>query len=449
MVSLIVAYDKNKGIGKNGKLPWKCKEELKLFRQKTLNSTIIVGRKTAEKLPVLANRDVLIVSKTLPNNVNVFRTLESAIAFSEITGKQCFIAGGKELYNYAIKNNLVKTIHLSIIKNTYDSDTFFDSDLSNFVATFYYDYGSFEHYVLEKIDYKHDEYQYLNLISEILNTGVRRETRNGVTLSLFGKNMCFDLRNGFPLLTTKKMFIRGIIEELLFFINGETDTTKLEEKGVNIWKGNTSEEFITKLNLPYAKGVMGPMYGYQWRYYNKKYTVDENGKPNYESNEANNTYIDQLNEVIELIKTDPTSRRILLTDFNPLQAKEGVLYPCHSIIIQFYVDNEYLDMFCYNRSQDTFLGTPFNIASSALLLIIISSITKLKPRYLKMGLGDVHIYENHIEAVKTQIERYPFKFPLVGIPEINTLEDIKNITASDFKVYFYNSLPGIKAEMVA
>lgn len=448
MVSLIVAYDKNKGIGKNGKMPWYCKEELQLFKQKTLNSTIIVGRKTAENLPTLSQREVLIVSNTLSNNINIFRTIESAISFTQTTGKQCFIAGGRQVYKYALDNKLVKTIHLSIMKDSYDCDTFFNLDLSNFIVTSYYDYAQFEHYILEYNENKHDEYQYLNLLSDILKNGEYRNTRNGNTLSLFGKNLSFDLRNGFPLLTTKKMFIRGIIEELLFFIRGETDSTLLEEKGVNIWKGNTSAEFINNLGLQYSKGVMGPMYGYQWRFYGKEYKIDENGKPD-KNNNTNSKYIDQLQEVINLIKTDPTSRRILLTDFNPLQAKEGVLYPCHSIIIQFYVNNEYLDMFCYNRSQDTFLGTPFNIASSALLLIIIASITKLKPRYLKMGLGDVHIYENHINAVKTQIDRFPFVFPLITIPEINSLEDVEKLNASDFEIVGYKSHSTIKAEMVA
>ena len=241
------------------------------------------------------------------------------------------------------------------------------------------------------------------------------------------------------------MFLRGIIEEFLFFLRGDTDSTYLSNKKVKIWEGNTSKEFIEKCGLKYAEGVMGPMYGYQWRKFNAPYKIDDEGKP-VDNDEKG---VDQLQQVIELIKNDPHSRRILMTTYNPEQAMEGVLFPCHSITIQFYVDGKYLDMFCYNRSQDVFLGTPFNIASSSLLLLVVAKLTNKIARNFIMSMGDTHIYTSHIECVHTQIKRLPHKFPNITIPEINSIDDINNIKAADFILTNYNSNTAIKAKMIA
>jgi thymidylate synthase len=304
-----------------------------------------------------------------------------------------------------------------------------------------------------------DEVQYLNLLREIQSTGVLKKGRNGYTKSLFGKHLKFDVSERFPLLTTKKMFFRGIVEELLFFIRGETDSKKLEEKGINIWKGNTERGFLDAIGMKERKeGIMGPLYGYQWRHFNAEYD-GTTGTPTHATHALSVGAcaqgvggLDQLANVIHLIKTQPESRRILLTDFNPLQASQGVLYPCHSIIIQFYVDetSSSLDMFCYNRSQDVFLGTPFNIASSALFLILIAKITGLCPRFLHMSLGDTHIYSQHEEPVSLQLSRQPYVFPVLNITkEIKNLEDVEKLTFQDFKLEEYQSHPSIKAEMVA
>lgn len=290
------------------------------------------------------------------------------------------------------------------------------------------------------------ERQYLHIMEDILKNGEKRTGRNGGTLSTFGQHMKFDLRNGFPLLTTKKMFFRGIVEELLFFLRGETDSSKLEEKGIKIWTGNTTAEFLKSRGLDYAPGVMGPMYGSQWRNFGGKYNIDGKGRPIQGETDG----IDQLANVIELIRTDPTSRRILMTDYNPKQAEEGVLYPCHSIVLQFYVQDGFLDMFCYNRSQDFFLGTPFNIASSSLLQIIIARVTGLMPRYFNLSMGDAHLYDSHIDAVKEQLPRFPYKFPEVRITkEISSVNDIEKLEYKDFALLGYISHPSIKAEMVA
>jgi thymidylate synthase len=285
------------------------------------------------------------------------------------------------------------------------------------------------------------EYQYLKLLSD-LNSSMERTGRNGLTKSIFAPQILkFNLLNGYPLLTTKKMFFRGIVEELLFFIRGDTNSKILEFNNINIWKQNTSRHFLDSLNMHNRKeGMMGPMYGFQWRHFNGTY--DEiTGK--------GIGGVDQLQNLITSIKTDPHSRRHLLTDYNPEMANQGVLYPCHSISIQFYVQDEFLDLICFNRSSDVFLGLSFNIASTSLLLIIIAKITGLVPRYVNISLGDAHIYEQHITHIEKQTNRRPFEFPKIEIKkEITTLNDAENLSFEDFELKNYRHYPAIIANMI-
>jgi dihydrofolate reductase/thymidylate synthase len=467
MFDIIIACQKNGGIGYLLQLPWSGnKDELSLFKNKTLNSILIMGRKTVETLPYLKNRIIYCLSKQHPlvpnkpynvqkyteltinklgkNNIIFSSNLNNILTNCQIKypNKSIYIAGGSQIYNYIFTNYLylINKIHISIMNSSNICDSFFDLNLiSDWKNEIVYHYDSFTHYV--KIKSNTDEIQYLNLLKIILNSN-NRIGRNGNVLSSFNHNLKFDLRNGFPLLTTKKMFFRGIFEELLFFIKGQTNSKILEEKKINIWKPNTSRQFLDNLNMTHRPdGIMGPLYGAQWRHFNGNY--------NEISGESTNG-IDQLQNVINLIQNDPTSRRILLTDYNPSQAHLGVLYPCHSLILQFYVDNNFLDVFCYNRSSDIFLGLPFNIASSSLLLIFIAKITKLIPRYLYLTLGDTHIYYDHINAVKTQLERKPYNFPILNITKnINNLSDIENLLYSDILLSNYNFHPSIIANMIA
>ena len=446
MVEIIVAMNEKGGIGFENRLPWKCKKELEIFKQKTLGKTIVVGRKTAEFLPKLLDREVICLSRN--NNLNTLLwnnnvLVKNSLDDIDFSLGNVIIAGGESIYEYAFTRPLfVNRVHMSIIKGEHLVDTSFKMEwLKNFIITEKIEFDEFTHYVLNRTS--DGEQQYLDLLKNILLTGEKRFSRNAETISLFKNDMKFDLRNGFPLLTTKKMFLRGIIEEFLFFLRGDTDSTLLSEKGIRIWEKNTSEEFISSLGLPYAKGVMGPMYGYQWRFYNAEYALT-NGRPL-----INKEGIDQLADVVHLIKNDPTSRRILMTTYNPEQANLGVLYPCHSITIQFYVQNEFLDMFCYNRSQDFFLGVPFNIASSSLLLMIVAKLTNKIPRFFYITMGDSHIYSEHISQVEMQIKRIPFAFPTLQIPDIKDLKEIDSLTAKDFILSDYNFHPQIHAEMIA
>jgi thymidylate synthase len=304
---------------------------------------------------------------------------------------------------------------------------------------------------------KHEEQQYLDILRDLLEKGDERITRNGKVLSLFG-NRCltFDLQKGFPLLTTKKMFFRGIVEELLFFIRGQTNTKILEEKGVSIWKGNTSREFLDGVGLyDYPEGDMGPMYGYIWRHF---------GKPYKSGNDGESKGIDQLQYVLDTIVNDPFSRRILMTTFNPAQVHQGCLYPCHSIVVQFYVrqmDNVfYLSQQTYIRSNDIFLGNPYNIASSALLshLICHHLNGKINPSdpngrvykvdQLHVVLGDYHLYEPHYEVARQQLQRTPHPFPQLQF-KVPPRENIEDYTYEDLVLIHYCSEGLLKAPMVA
>ena len=451
MYELIVAVDQNYGIGYDNKLPWSCKEELQIFKNKTMNNAIIVGSTTFKYLPFLKDRDIFVLSNNRPvyNDTKNHYTITHDISnVKSFTDKTIFIAGGGKVYKHALSNpKYVSTIHMSVMKKEYQCDTWFDKSLlDDFVVVEEQDYEEFKHYVLKRTE--NGERQYLNLLKNIIENGIEREGRNGNTRSIFTEHFKFDLRKGFPLLSTKKMFLRGIIEEFLFFIRGETDSNVLTQKKVRIWEGNTTKEFIKNRGLDYAEGIMGPMYGYQWRKFGQEYITDEDGYPIDNHPSIKQKGIDQLANVINLIKNDPHSRRILMTSYNPKQAEEGVLYPCHSITIQFYVDEDYLDMFCFNRSQDTFLGVPYNIASSSLLLLLVAQLTNKTPRFFNMTMGDTHLYEDHISCAQEQIQRIPYSFPNIKIRSITDISEIDSLTEDDFTVENYISYKTIKAKMI-
>lgn len=285
------------------------------------------------------------------------------------------------------------------------------------------------------------EYAYLTALQKVLSEGVSRQTRNSKTLSLFGVKLDFDISLKFPLMTTKKMYWTGILHELLWFISGNTNSKFLEEKRVRIWKGNSTREYLDSIGLEhYPEGDCGPIYGFQWRHFNAPYTGTDS---NYEGQG-----IDQLKNVINLLRTDPTSRRIFMTSWNPCQLSEMALPPCH-VSYQFYVrtvhSKRYLDCIMYQRSGDMFLGVPFNIASTATLVYIIGSITNLSPGKISILIGDAHIYEDHIEQVKEQIQRRPYVFPTLTF---NTaITDIDDLKYYYFKIENYIHYPRIPAKM--
>ena len=467
MINLILAITKQGGIGYRGTIPWHIPEDLKLFRETTMGSILIVGRKTMESLPKLDGRQLICVTRDKSIDVSKFKnkcfvsnTIQDAVGVANMLRKRnkIFVIGGVEIYNYFLENKKsINRIYISILKEeesvSYKCDTFVNFNFQDWVVRSVNEFESFNHYILHPkelfmvtldsiVDINLGEQQYLKILREVYDNGYVNKGRNGETKSQFVKTLEFNLTEGFPLLTTKKMFFRGIVEELLFFIRGQTDTKILEEKKINIWRANTNREFLDSIGLnSYEEGQMGPMYGSQWRNFGAP--VNKNGS-------TESLGVDQLKDVIIKLRNDKNSRRILLTTYNPSQTNLGVLPPCHSIVIQFYVEGDYLDAFCYNRSSDLFLGLPFNIASTALFIILIGKITNLQPRHFTLTLGNSHIYREHYDSVLKQIERIPYKFPNVNIKkEIKTLEDIEKLEYVDFGLNMYNHHPAIKTKMIA
>ena len=260
--------------------------------------------------------------------------------------------------------------------------------------------------------------QYLDLCRHILENGVQKKDRTGTgTISIFGYQMRFDLSEGFPLLTTKKLHLKSIIYELLWFLKGDTNIRYLNENGVTIWDEWADEN-----------GDLGPIYGYQWR--------------SWPDGKGGN--IDQIARVVEQIKNNPDSRRLIVSAWNVADIDEMALPPCHCLF-QFYVSDGKLSCQLYQRSGDVFLGVPFNIASYSLLTMMIAQVTGLKPGEFIHTFGDAHIYLNHIEQVKTQIQREPRKLPILKIKR--EVADIDDFTFEDFEIIGYDPHPHIKGEV--
>lgn len=293
-----------------------------------------------------------------------------------------------------------------------------------------------------------EEENYLNLLKAILERGSKREDRTGVgTLSIFGTRLRFSLEDGnIPMLTTKKMFTKGVIEELLFFIRGETDTKKLEEKGVNIWKGNTSREFLDKRGLTHLKeGSLGKGYGFQWRKFGEDKADPATTPMRWSFQDVEG--VDQLKQLVDGLKNDPYGRRHIVTAWNPQQLDEMALPPCH-MTFQCYVDDGKLSLQWYQRSVDAALGLPFNILSYGILTHILAKATGLKPGELIFVGGDTHIYLNHVEAIKEQIYRAPFQFPTMNIrKDISSVEGMEALSFEDFEFAGYESHSAIKMQM--
>jgi len=257
---------------------------------------------------------------------------------------------------------------------------------------------------------------YHDLLNHILQKGAQKHDRTGTgTISVFGYQMRFDLSEGFPLVTTKKVHLKSIIHELLWFLKGETNIAYLKENGVSIWDEWADE-----------KGELGPVYGKQWRSWEG----------------ADGQVIDQVSWLVKEIKKNPDSRRLIISGWNVADLPKMALMPCHTLF-QFYVANGKLSCQLYQRSADVFLGVPFNIASYALLTLMIAQVCGLEPGDFVHSFGDVHLYNNHIDQAKLQLSRQPFPLPVMKInPEVN---DIFGFSFEDFELQNYQCHPGIKA----
>ena len=288
--------------------------------------------------------------------------------------------------------------------------------------------------------------QYLELCEKVLYKGKTKNDRTGTgTISYFGAQMRFDLNNGFPLLTTKKVHLKSVIYELLWFIKGDTNIKYLVDHNVRIWnewpyekfkksedfKGETIDEFVAKIkeDETFAKkhGDLGPVYGKQWRNFG-----------------INEYHVDQLKSVIDEIKKNPYSRRLIVCAWNPLEVDQMALPPCHSLF-QFYVNDGKLSCMLYQRSADLFLGVPFNIASYALLTMMVAKVCHLQLGEFVHTLGDVHIYNNHLEQIHKQLTRIPRPLPKMKINR--ETENIEDFIYEDFELIDYNPYKGIKGKV--
>jgi thymidylate synthase len=293
-----------------------------------------------------------------------------------------------------------------------------------------------------------EEQGYLQLLSKVLNEGETRNGRNGKTISLFGERLQFNLKTGFPLLTTKKVFFRGIAEELFWFLRGSTNANELIEKNVHIWDGNTSREFLDSVGLYHLMpGYLGAGYGHCWRSYGADYP----------SLPGTNGGIDQIRFILEELSTNPHGRRALLNAWNPCQLTKTALPPCH-FAYQFYINEKGLSCQCNCRSQDLCAGTPFNIASTALLTHLIAHVLYLNVDRIILVIGDVHIYEEHVDNVHEQIDRITNRKPYILIlrnapPKEASIDEklkwLETLKFDDLLLENYIYHPHIKYKMIA
>jgi len=441
--SVIVCTDNQGGIGKENRIPWRHVEDLAFFKKMTIGSVVIMGRRTWESLRgPLIDRVNIVVSKNLIAGVLVVSCLLEGVrkASQLYPNQRIFVIGGAQLYAEALLSPYCRHLYWTKLEGCYNCDVKIDltriADHYKLNHTEPWDQATINHYIQRPND---EEYQYFKIIQEILSNNDRRQDRTNIgTLSSFGKSMRFDLNQSFPLLTTKRMFWRGIVAELLWFLSGSTNANILSEQGVNFWKDNTSRKFLDSRGLTdLPVGDLGKGYGFQWRHWGAEYKTMHD---NYEGQG-----VDQLAEVIRLIRNDPTNRRILISAWNPKDLKETALPPCH-IMCQFYVTSDgRLSSQMYQRSGDMGLGVPFNIASYALLTCILAHVCDLKPGEFTHVIGDAHVYTTHNDALLEQMTREPYAFPQLQIQTDN--KSIDGFKLSDFVLQKYAYWPAIEMPM--
>lgn len=488
-------------IGINNNLFTGISEDFAHFKEKTMNKIVVMGYNTFRSLPgkkninLLSNRLNVVISNNHYDNLTeqvsnsgenldilVYRTfdefyntlIEYRIDFDKEEYKDVrdiFIIGGSYLYNYVYDNFDINIIYETICgiripieeyANDRNKIIYFNRviDDKKFIKIYskesecdinvnmgnkgskkikgYYHINTYQ----SKKEANLQELEYIKLLKHIHSDGVHKDSRNSRVISIFSPpQMRFDLRKGFPLLTTKRVAWKTVLRELLWFISGSTDNKVLQEKKVRIWDGNSTKSYLETRGLGhYSEGDLGPIYGFQWRHFGAEYK----GLGHDYSGEG----IDQLSSIIELIKNEPGSRRIIMNSWNSKDLEKMALPPCH-VMVQFSVDTTEgcLDAKLIQRSGDMFLGVPFNIASYAFLIHIIGNITGYTPRYFIHDIGDAHIYCNHKDAINKQIQRPTYNFPRLEIKrKFNNIDDLRE---DDFDIIDYKHHGAIKADMVA
>lgn len=478
MYDLIVAYQDapwcgdHRGIGKDGKMPWvKINEDMKRFRDITMGCRVVMGRKTFESIgkPLDGRLNVVISRQKLNltdkyDNVVVYDNLREAVLDGSEGPQRTVVIGGEKIYSECLTEpelyRNLQTVYITRLEfyiaqkcDTFFPSGFFDNpDIKGWKITQIETISAIpevqnQPHKIEFTTYKHineDEQNYLNLCKDIMNNGDLVNTRPGIKAkSVFSRQLRFNVRDGvFPALTTKKVFLRGSIEEMLFFVSGKTDTGILKQKGVHIWNGNTTREFLDKRGLHhYPEGDIGVSYSFQFRHAGAEdqYTgchSDYTGKG-----------VDQIAQVIEELKSDEPNRRIMINLWAVPHMDKMSLPPCLFCYV-FYKNEEYVSLQAIMRSADVFLGVPFNITGACLMLNMICHLAGRRPKELVLDMVDAHIYENHFEQIQEQMTRETYPFPRLRIKrskeEIGTID---GFVYDDFEIINYCSHETLKGKM--
>ena len=498
---VVVAATQRGGIGRDNDLPWSrlLSGDLRRFRHLTstvtrpaptseecgtpappLRNAVVMGRRTWESIPErlrpLKNRlnvivtsaqaarikeesggsPSVLVASSLPHALSLL----SSAPYAESTAA-VFVIGGASLIREALASPLLQTVHLTQVLKDFDCDTFIPPIAAVPGLTLgQVDAVTVEHDIpYQFLTYSSaappplpsaalpgasspspnpGEQQYLDLVRRVLDSGARKGDRTGTgTLSLFGAQLRFDLSASFPLLTTKRVFWRGVVEELLWLLRGCTDSKALAARGVHIWDDNGSRAFLDRLGFTEREeGDLGPVYGHQFRHFGAKYIdchTDYRGQG-----------VDQLAGIVRTLTTNPDDRRILMSAWNPVDLPLMALPPCH-VLSQFYVAHGRLSCHLYQRSCDLGLGVPFNVASYSLLTVMLAHVCGLQRGEFVHTLGDAHVYLSHVDALEEQLTRTPRPFPQVSIAR--SVGDIDGFAFEDFVLEGYNPHPALAMKM--
>ena len=454
----IVAFCRNRGIANHSQIPWRIREDMIFFRNKTESNVVVMGFNTYKSIPSmpLSNRtNIVITSKSiehLPSDTGIiFLPIERVDEYLETNhaNDTVFVCGGQQVYTYFM--NKMTKLFVTFIDKQFDCDTFFPPISESFELighTKRFDTQEdcsfwFLEYEMNKKSVNTTDRSYSELLCSILENknDVRMDRTGTNTISKFGGQITFDIQKYIPILTTKRVPWKSCIKELLWFLKGDSNANTLKEDGVHIWDGNSSKEFQEKVGLSHLKeGDCGANYSFQWRHFGQTY-IDCNTM--YEKH----TPCDQIQNILKLLKTDPYSRRIFLSAWNPCDLNKTVLPPCH-VSAQFYVGNDNtISCHMYQRSCDVFLGLPWNIMSYAVLTHILGKKSGLTPKQLTISFGDTHVYTNHMEQVQKQLERTYLSQPVLILNDELNHKDIDDITPDDFELVGYFPHPSIRGEM--
>jgi len=455
---VVLCVDKSYGYAKNGQIPWHNIDDRKRFRSTTTEPNrpiLLMGRKTFESMPstVFEDKRHACVLSSTPHETNgnvTFCTSIDRALFHCKSYDKTFLIGGGDLVLTLLER--VERIDLTVLDDEYECDQILqlrhidmnDHAESNWWNKFHSSVeliGGGKLYTLYKMDKVSDESKYLELMRICLTNGIfKPDDRTGVGRhSIFGHQLRFDLTCGFPLLTTKKVFWKGVVQELIWFLNGETDVKKLQEVGVHIWDGNSTREYMDSIGITdREEGDIGPCYGWQWRHFGAEYETSQT--------DYTGQGVDQLYAILKLIKHDKSTSRAVMSAWNPPDLASMNLPPCH-VLYQFSVHGERLCCHMYQRSADVFLGLPFNIASSALLCHIMASMLEMEVGTLHVSLGDAHVYNSHVEQCFEQITRIPRHPCNLKIVTPVEFDDLSKLSAGNFQLEGYEPHPAIKGKM--